>query len=207
MKKLLLFVIILQGCTISGSKATRHDDWLSESVELMLGGSDVPTELLYAVSPKNRSAAISMLEHKSVISLSAEAASRILDGGTINADTILERAAQSEERSALQREKEAAYWKSKSDHKTESFLMSLANEHKARVEEIRGLKGKMSPYLVRGVKIVGSETGGFVARYSGEKLWISFVALGTHAEVEKQPLVIYLSHEPREVYVSVSLAR
>lgn len=207
MKKFLLFVVFLQGCAMLGFQSIGNDPWLNEPAEALPADSEVPVELIYPVDSKKMELAVSMLTQKSAIPLSMKVASQILDGELADVDLLLEKAAKKEDAMASRREKEAADWRSISDFETEKKFLVTANEHKDKAKEIRGLKGEVTPYLVRGVQIRGSETGGFFVNYNKGNLWVIFEALGTYAEaLEKQPLVIFLSQEPHQVYVSVSLA-
>jgi hypothetical protein len=86
-------------------------------------------------------------------------------------------------------------------------IIRLAEKHRNRAQRARKLKGKLKPYLVRAVAL-NELTGGFGALINEDELLIIHSSLAYNpVPMEKRPIIIFLSHEPKKVYTSVSLGK
>jgi hypothetical protein len=144
-----------------------------------------------------------MLKSESVVALTMQQAQTLLDVKELNPDSLLERAAKDADAQAEIQEKESqmpAFAGDKADKGK-----TWAAKFRQSAAKARGLKGKLKPYLVRGLYL-NEGTGAFSVCFRDTTLWVAHGSLGSHAvPMKRRPLVVFLEHAPTKVYVSVSI--
>jgi len=184
--------------------ATNRDPWYADSDEPTPSDCEVPQPLVLPVPHSNTDSAVSMLKSASVVALNMQQAQTLLGVKELNPDSLLERAAKDADAQAEKREKESQIPFFAGD--TAEKMKQWAREHRQTAAKTRSLKGKLKPYLVRGVYL-NEGTGAFYVYFRDTTLWVAHCCLGKHAvPMKRRPLIVFLEHAPTKVYVSVGMA-
>ncbi len=184
--------------------ATNRDPWCADSDEPTPWDCVVPRPLVLPIPDSKTDSATSMLKSESVVALTMQQVQTLLGVKEPNPDSLLERAAKDADAQAEKREKESQMPAFAGD--TADRMKELASEHRQTAAKTRGLKGKLKPYLVRGLYL-NEGTGAFSVYVRDTTLWVVHGSLGKHAvPMKRRPLVVFLEHVPTKVYVSVRMA-
>jgi hypothetical protein len=198
-----LACVSLAGCASDRRAATNRDPWCTGFVEPIPREHEVCRSCVLPIPRQNVSSAVSMLAVRSAIPLSIEQAQHLLGVNALDGDALLEKGAQEADAKAETREIESQMPAFAGD--TALRMKEWAAEHRQTAAKARSLKGKVRPYLVRG--LVLNEGGRFSVSLNGSTLWILYGCMGRSAvPMRQRPLIVFLEREPETVYVGVSMA-
>lgn len=198
-----LACLLLSGCANDRSFATNRDPWHQDSKEETPWSCAIARQCVLPVSPGSVEASIEMLRALPVIHITLQQARSLLNAVALDPDALLEQAAQDAEAQAKKREKESQMPAFAGEAAVK--MEALASEQRRMADKARSLKGKLEPYLVRGL-FLNERTGRFSAFFKGSTLWIRHDCLGKSAvPMTRRPVIVFLDRAPTEVYVSVGM--
>jgi len=201
---IVVFFVCLSivGCSNDHHAFTSRDSWYTGCSQPLSEENEIPRQLINIVPTKNRKQAISTLETVPLLPLSLKTAKKLLDVEALDPDATLEQAAQEAEAEAIKREKllKDPFFASNSG------IKAFAKLNRQKAVKARGLKGKLKPYLIRGL-LLNEGTGSFSVYVIDSTICVYHGSLGKHAvPMDRRPLVVFLAHEPKTVFVDVSMA-
>lgn len=205
---LLAVLASLSACALEKSttipaSALVRDGWITGSPKWYpetssyrpVSEGNVVREQIVVIPESTRERAIQLLLDVPIRRLDQRTSAALLPDGLPNADDLVQKAVGRFEGEAAQRERQ-----SKLDaFKNNPSFAQWAAEWRAAAEREKKLKGRLKPYLVRAVWI-NERTGGFTVWSHADELWVKHWSLGA-ADDHKAPVVIFLEHEPKALYV------
>jgi hypothetical protein len=196
-----LAYLLIAGCVADRRAATDHDPWYTGFVEPTPWECEVHRPCILPVPLANVDAAISMLQTD--VQVTMQQVQSLLGVDTLDPDSLLEQAAQDADAQGEKREKESVMPAFAAE--TAVKMKQWALEHRQTAAKARSLKGKLQPYLVRGLCLIEG-TGRFTAYFHDSILWVSHGCLGRQAvPMRRRPVIIFLEDRPTKVYVDVHM--
>jgi len=195
--------LLLAGCANYCPLATNQDPWYNESKEETPWDCAVHQQCVLPIPPVGIDASITMLQASSVVHITLQQARSLLNVVTLDPDTLLDQAAQEANAQAEKRVAESQMPVFTGE--TASKMRSAAIGHRQTATTACSLKGKLEPYLVRGLAL-NEHTGRFSAFFRNSTLWVRHDCLGRHAvSMKRRPVIVFLERAPAKVYVSVHM--
>jgi len=162
--------------------------------------NEIDDERIFPVPEATRKEAIALLKAVPVASLDMARVAHLL-GRTVDADATLLQIIEHTEADAEDARRRAADPRYAGSADAFRYIAATQSEHAAF---LRGLIGKLKPYLVRAIA-KGDNMGGFTAGLFGDELWVSH---GSHSvpPSERHPIIVFLERKPKIVHVGWTMA-
>jgi hypothetical protein len=162
--------------------------------------NEIDQERIFPAPEATRKEAIALLKAVPIVSLNMGRVGHLL-GRTVDADATLLQIIEHTEADAEDARRRAADPRYAGSADAFRYIAATQSEHAAF---LRGLIGKLKPYLVRAIA-KGDNMGGFTAGLFGDELWVSH---GGHSvpPSERHPIIVFLERKPKIVHVGWTMA-